>query len=177
MSYGTAVKWSIAFAIAIGGSFGFAGDGPDVLRSLSDEARKRVYLLVPDGVEVLQAGTRRRIARVTLPGWIWADEPYSCPPDIALASEGDVLVTSNVVPVIWRIDPTTLATTRHELSLDQDRDKDVGFTRLRWSSDLRVFVAITDSGSRWHIDGSLSRARKVAAPRAGHSALSCESER
>jgi hypothetical protein len=164
----------MAVIIMTGASTGaVAGQDSRVLKSLSDDARKRVYVLVHDGVDVLEPSTRRKVAHITLPGWIWVGEKYSCPPDIALAPEGDILVTSNVVPVIWRIEHQTLATTRHELALEQDTDRDIGFTRLRWSQNLRTFVATTDLGARWHIDHSLSNAQKVSNAPAGHAARPC----
>jgi hypothetical protein len=165
----------VAFIVLASASISAVADqGPKMLKTLDDDARKRVYVLARDGVVLLDAKTRRTVAHVTLPGWVWVGEKYSCPPDIALAPDGDVLVSSNIVPIIWRIEHRTLATTLHELTLEQDRDRDVGFTRLRWSRHLRTFVGMADSGARWHIDLSLSRARKAAGAPAGHSAGPCE---
>lgn len=157
---GTVARVLMAGAIAVSGSTATADE--ESLKLVSDPERDRAYVLVRDGVDVLEASTRRKLARVTLPGWVWADEAYSAPPDIALAPQGDILVTSNVLPVLWRIDRRTLGSTVHPLALDQDRDKDVGFTRLRWSPGLRTFVAWTDSGARWHIDAALGKAWKVS---------------
>jgi hypothetical protein len=169
MLYETANKglFSVLFSLSIAASASTAsqaGEPPAALKSLTDDHRKRVYVLARHGVDVLEPGTRRRLAFVPLPGWTWADEWHACPPDIALAPQGDVLVTSNVLPVIWRINYRTLATTVHEPKLDQDTNKDVGFTSLRWSAAERAFVGITDLGTTWRIDPSLSTALKTEGP-------------
>lgn len=175
MTYGTAVRFMVACIVLTSSSIGVvAGQGPQKLKSVDDDARKRVYVLAREGVVLLDANTRRKVAQVALPGWVWAGEKYSCPPDIALAPDGDVLVTSNVVPIIWRIEHRTLATTLHQLTLEQDTGRDVGFTNLRWSRQLRTFVGMTDSGARWHVNRSLTRARKVADAESGYSARLCE---
>lgn len=173
MSYASAAKSLVALMVMAGASTGVAGEDSHVVKFLTDDARKRVYLLVRGGVELVDAGTRRGLARIELPGWIWAGELYSCPPDIALAPGGDILVTSNVMSVIWRIRRETLAVTVHKLALEQDGDKDIGFTTLRWSAGLGTFVATTDAGATWHVDASLSRARKVSNARARVAGLAC----
>jgi hypothetical protein len=160
MSYEAVVKQLLLSAV-LAGTIG-ATAAQDAIKQLNDAPRKRAYALVIDGLEVRDAGTRRKLALVPLPRWTWADEAYSCPPDIALTPDGDVLVTSNVVPVIWRINWRTLTATVHPLSLDADEDKDIGFVRLRWSPDLRAYVATTELGSDWHVDPGLTAARKAS---------------
>lgn len=49
--------------------------------------------------------TGKLLAEVALPDWQWAGEPYSCDAAIAVGPGGEVLVTSDVVPTLWRIDP------------------------------------------------------------------------
>ncbi len=160
MSYETTVQRLLAGMI-LAGTMGTAA-AQEAIKNLNDASRKRIYALVIDGVEVRDFVKGRKLAHVPLPRWTWADEAYSCPPDIALAPDGDVLVTSNVVPVIWRINWRTLAATIHPLSLDADEDKDIGFVRLRWSPDLRAYVATTELGSDWHVDPGLTTARKAS---------------
>jgi hypothetical protein len=71
------------------------------------------------------------------------------------------------VPTLWRVDPRTLAVTRHELKLESDNDKDVGFVDLAWEEKQGAyFAASTADGALWRIDRDLKAARKVA-PRAG----------
>ena len=90
------------------------------------------------------------------------DAPYGCPPDLALGPKGEAVVTSNIVPILWRIDPDTLAVSVHELVLDADNDKDVGFSGLRYSTEHGVFFAASDvHGSLWRIDPLLRKGQKV----------------
>ena len=76
-----------------------------------------------------------------LPGWLLVDAPYSCPPDLALGPKGEALITSNILPTLWRIDPESLAVTVHPLLLDADTDKDVGFSALAYSPQHGAFIA------------------------------------
>jgi hypothetical protein len=130
----------------------------EVLRTRQDPERKRTWALTPDGV-VLYDG---RVRRIALPGWHWADEAFSCAPDLALGPEGSAVVTSNVVPSLWRIDGRTLAVTRHELQLDEHAGRDIGFTGLVYLPEHRTFLGIGDShGLLWRIDPLLRRAQHV----------------
>jgi hypothetical protein len=146
-----------------------AATADDALRFQKDGAGGRGWLLTRNGVAVLDLGTRRTIARVPLPGWTWADEAYSCPPDLALGPKGEALVSSNVVPTLWRVDPVTLAVSRHELTVDAHGDKDVGFTGLVYASAQGAFFAVSQFGALWRIDPLLRRAQKIelSAPIAG----------
>ena len=156
-----AAAFVVATVLMIASS-AIAGQDSRPLKYVVDDAHHRVYLLVRDGVEIRElASGGRHVTHVDLPEWTWVSENYSCPPGIALTPEGDVLVTSNVVPTVWRIERLSLATTKHDLALDQDRGRDVGFTRLRWAENLRAFVATTEFGDKWYVDPSLSTAREV----------------
>jgi hypothetical protein len=99
---------------------------------------------------------------VPLPGWQWAGQPY-CAPDIAIGPRGDVVITSNVLPVLWKIDPYSLAVSVHRLQLDADTDKDVGFSGLVYSERNGAYFAVSEHhGSLWRIDPLLRRAQKIA---------------
>src|SRR5204863_2390370 len=78
-----------------------------ILRYQLDVVRDRLWVLTPEGVELYDAATRGKIAHISLPDWLWAGEPYSCAPDLALGPRGEALVSSNVVPKLWRIDPVS----------------------------------------------------------------------
>jgi hypothetical protein len=134
-----------------------------------DELPARRWFLRPAGVSVLDGRTGKRVAEVALPDWQWAGEPYSCGPAIAVGPGGEVLVTSDVVPTLWRIDPVSLAVTTHQPVLDADSDKDVGFTGLVYSRTHNAYFGVSYDGSLWRIDPLLRRAQKVAldAPVAG----------
>ncbi len=80
-----------------------------------------------------------------------------------MGPKGEVVITSNVVPTLWRIDPQTLAVTVHPLSLDIDSDRDVGFAAIVYSAEQSAFVAYSElQRSVWKIDPQLKTAQKVA---------------
>jgi hypothetical protein len=140
---------------------------PPSVRYRMDPVRNRMWVLTADGVFLYDAGTPRVIAEVALPSWQSVDAPYSCLPDLALGPRGEAVVTSNAVPTLWRIDPDTLAVSVHELALDADKDKDVGFSGLAYSTQHDAFFAVSDMhGSLWRIDSHLKKGRKIplAAP-------------
>ena len=81
---------------------------------------------------------------------------------VAAHAQGAVVVTSNVMPVLWRIEPAKAQVTKHELMLDADTDKDVGFTGLTYAPDQGVFFGVSATyGSLWRIDPLLRRAQKI----------------
>jgi hypothetical protein len=122
----------------------------------------RTWHLSPTGVAVLDARTGKRVAEVDLPDWQWAGEPYSCDPAIAVGPGGEALVTSDVVPTLWRIDPVSLAVTTHQPVLDDDGDREVGFTGLVYSRVHAAYFGVSYDGLLWRIDPLLRRAQKVA---------------
>lgn len=130
-------------------------------RTRVDAARNRVWTLTPEGVVLYEPSRQERVV-VPLPGWVWANAPYGCLPDLALGPRGEVVVTSNVVPTLWRIDPGSLAVSVHALALDADTDKDVGFTGLAFSPRHGAYYASSEAhGSRWRIDPMAGKARKI----------------
>lgn len=133
-----------------------------VLRFQLDAERSRGWILTRDGVFIFDFKTRQTIAHVPLPDWQWLGERYSCPPDLALGPQGEALVSSNVLPALWRVDPVSFAVSRHELALDQDNDKDIGFSGLAYSAEHQKFYAVSSlHGSLWRIDPRLKTAHKI----------------
>lgn len=129
------------------------------LRTVRDAARNRVWVIESEAV-YLHEGSQKK--RFELPGWVQAREPYICAPDLAIDAQGAVVVTSNVMPVVWRIEPAKAQVTKHELTLDADTDKDVGFTGLTYAPDQGVFFGVSAThGSLWRIDPLLRRAQKI----------------
>ena len=123
-------------------------------------AAESSWVIEANELYLKQPGKARRA--VTLPGWHWAGEPYACAPAVASGPQGEVLVSSNVLPVLWRIDPRTLAVTVHRLQLDADTDKDVGFSGLVYSQRNGAWFAVSEAhGTLWRIDPLLRRAQKV----------------
>ena len=137
------------------------GEKP-VLRYQVDAARGRLWVLTSDGVELYEVTTRQKVAQIALPGWLWVTEQYNCSPDLAIGPSGEAVISSNVVPTLWRIDPVTLAASKHEPVLDEDKGKDVGFTGLVYSAKQKAFFAVSAlHGSMWRIDPSFQRAQNV----------------
>jgi hypothetical protein len=162
---GNAAALFLAFLIVPAGgcdSRAAASSADEPTRYRVDAARHRVWLLTRDGVIVDDAAAPEKIA-VPLPDWQWVRPPYGCLPDFALGPEGEAVVTSNVVPTLWRIDPETLAVSVHPLALDVDLDKDVGFSRIAYSPGHGAFFAVGNyDGALWRIDPLLATARKLA---------------
>lgn len=155
----------VSVAAAAGGGAGEVAPGHEeglpILRFQKDAARDRGWLLTADGVIVFTLSTRQAVAHVSLPQWIWAGEAYSCPPDLALGPKGEALISINVEPTLWRVDPVNLAVSRHTPVLDAHADKDVGFTGLAFSRAQGAFFAVSQFGALWRIDPLLRRAEKV----------------
>jgi hypothetical protein len=129
------------------------------LRTVHDASRNRVWVLERDALYLHQGAQKQRYE---LPGWIYASEPYACSPDVAVDAQGAAVVSSNVVPVLWRVEPAKGQVTRHELALDADSDKDVGFSGLAYVPEQGVFFAVSATyGSLWRIDTLLRRAQKI----------------
>jgi hypothetical protein len=73
--------------------------------------------------------------------------PYGCAPELILDHAGVAFVTSDVLPVIWRVDPQRPEISRIELSLDSHRDKDVGFSEILFAADGTLLSAGTTFAS------------------------------
>jgi hypothetical protein len=139
-------------------AFGNAAAEP--LRYRAQPERARAWVIDAKELFLEQADKPRRA--VTLPEWQWADQRYACAPDIALGPHGEVVITSNVLPVLWKIDAETLRVSVHRLELDADTDKDVGFSGLVYSERNGAYFAVSGlHGSLWRIDPLLRRAQKV----------------
>ena len=133
-----------------------------MLRYQVDEARSRIWVLTPAGIVLYEASTGEQVAEVPLPGWLWAREQYVCPPDLALGPGGDAVISSNVVPTLWRVDPVTLVVSQHDLILNDDSGKDIGFTGLAFSAQQGAFFAVSAlHGSLWRIDALLRTAQSI----------------
>jgi hypothetical protein len=129
-----------------------------------DPERNRIWVLTQKGVVLYDLSRPEQIA-VSLPDWLLVDTSYACPADLALGPKGEAVITSNILPTLWRIDPDTLAVTVHPLELDADTDKDVGFSGLAYSPRHGAFFAASYAhGSLWRIDPLLKRAQKLPLP-------------
>jgi hypothetical protein len=153
-----------ALLVSVGGYGIYAASLPEdpapEMRYRVDTARQRVWLLTGDAVVVDAAPEK---STVPLPGWQVLLPPWGCFPDLALGPDGEAVITSNVLPTLWRVDPETLAVSVHPLALDVDREKDVGFSRIVYSPrDAAYFAVGSFDGAVWSIDPRLASARKLA---------------
>lgn len=128
----------------------------------ADAERNRLWVLDQDALTLYDKLNRRRLRRIILPEWVLAGESHACAPDVVLDAAGTVFVSSNVLPVLWRIDPQSFEVARIALTLDSDNDKDVGFTGLSFAADGVLIAAGATFGSLWRIDLRTASASKVA---------------
>jgi len=132
-------------------------------RQRVDLVRSRVWVLTEEGVVLYRNDRHERVA-IHLPGWLLVGATFSCPPDIALGPKGEAIVTSNVVPMLWRINPDTLEVSVHRLELDSDANQDFGFSGFSYSSRHGKYFAVSSTqGSVWSVDPLLTKAQKVQA--------------
>lgn len=150
-----ALWFSTAVTLLVGGSA-----AADSFRYRPQPERARAWVIDAGGLFLEQAGRPRRA--IKLADWQWAGEPYACAPDIAIGPRGEAVVTSNVLPVLWKIDPETFAVSVHRVELDADAHKDVGFSGLVYSERSGAYFAVSElTGSLWRIDPLLRRAQKI----------------
>ena len=151
-----------------------AGDGR-YYRAEHDRTRARVWALGRDGVDLYDARSGTIIRSIPLPDWLSAGELYACAPGLVVLPSGNVVITSNVLPAVWAIDPAGLHVTKHDLAVDDAERREIGFSSLEYDARLDVLRTVhAFDGSVWSIDGRLTRARRIgtsAAPFA--STLAC----
>jgi hypothetical protein len=166
MSIGIKASLAVAGLIGLSATLTQPGTEPPegiVIRLQPDAARGRVWSLTPDGVTLHDAATRQVVA-LALPGWHWAGPPFGRGPDLALGPKGEVIVTSDVLPKLWRVDPASLEVTVHSPVLDRSEGSEAGFTRIRYSAKHGAYYATGGAaGSRWRIDPLLRKAQDVVA--------------
>jgi len=128
----------------------------------ADTERNRLWVLEPEALSLHDNISGRRLRRIALAEPFFVGEDQACAPDIAWDAAGTVFVSSNVLPVLWRIDPQGFEITRIELELGADGDKDVGFTALSFAEGGVLIAAGTTYASLWRIDLRTASASKIA---------------
>lgn len=164
LSYPKAVSFSKSKCIAVLlAAAMLAGCGSDPYTRIEpDPERNRVWLLDGEGVWLYHNRNGKLVQRIALPGWTFAGRQFGCPPSLALDPSGAVFVTSNVLPVLWRIDPARFEVSVLEVALGADRDKDAGFTSLAFAADGTIIAANAMHGTLWRIDMTALTAEKLA---------------
>lgn len=122
-----------------------------VLRIHTDFARGRVWVLATDGV-YLQERPRVAARRFTLPGWMHVNRPQAAAPDLILDHDGTAIVSSNIVPHLWRVDPERASADLIEVDPWPDARKDMGFTSLVLVIPGSIRARSTIDSSGWRID-------------------------
>lgn len=117
----------------------------------ADAAHARTWTLDPDGL-AWRNGEGGVPRRVPIPGWMHLAAPHACAPDLAIAPDGAIVLSSNVVPMLWRVDPATDRAVAVPLALAHDEGREVGFTALRFVAPGVLEARGTFDASRWRID-------------------------
>lgn len=157
----TAIAAIFAAAALSGCDFSAGPSTATMLAYQADYMRDRSVWLTREGVQIHSAAAQP--VTVALPGWIYAMAPY-CSPGFAIGPDGEIVVTSNVIPTLWRIEAGSLAVTTHPLELDVNRDRDVGFAAVAYVPEQAAFVAYSETQrSVWKVDASLKSATRLAA--------------
>jgi hypothetical protein len=131
------------------------------LRVRPDAERNLLWTLDLQGVAIYNNTSGRLVQRVELPGWVVAGRQFGCPPDLVVDSSGAAIVSSNVLPVLWRIEPMRFEVSMLTLALDTDQDKDVGFSGLTFARDGALLAVGSSFGSLWRIDLRAASAAKL----------------
>lgn len=133
--------------------------GEDVLRARHDPARGRYWVLGLDGVRVYEAGGKRLIRHVALPGWSVAR--FVCNPDLVLDRAGGAVISSNVQSRLWQVDGESFAVTEREITLEGRERWEAGFGGLAHAADGALLGRTANGISLWKIDVAGARASLV----------------
>ena len=132
-----------------------------------DKQRGLIWAIGAQSVSLYDGRSRTLIKKVELPGWAYVDEPQSCAPDLVIDAQGHALVSSNVRPDLWRINPHDQSVEHMAIELTTDGDKEVGFTGLFLVNPYTVLAVSAIQGTLWWIDlesrtaGKLGLARPI----------------
>ena len=137
-----------------------SGDHADPYRVRVDLQRGRYWVLGDDGVSVYGAADKRLIRKIVLPGWNVAG--FLGLPDMVLDRTGGALISSNIIPMLWRIDPDSFQVTRIGITLQTKENWDVGFTGLAFAADGTLFGVTALTASLWTIKPGEAKATPIA---------------
>lgn len=134
-------------------------DSDPIYRVRVDHQRGRYWVLGDDHVQVYSATDKRLIARVTIPGWNVAGRVGL--PDLALDRSGAALVSSNAVPMLWRIDPDQFSVTRKDILLQGKEGRSIGFSGLVFTPEGTLMGVTAFGGTLWKIDAQAGIAKEI----------------
>ena len=131
------------------------------LRIASDAAHR--WELSWNSVSVRDAVTSAPIHVFRLEGASQSLSRDFCPPDLVLTRTGSAYASSNVQPVLWRMNPAAATFEVLEFDVDSHQLRDFGFTGLSTSADGQTLYAFASSdGALWHLDPSTLKAKRIA---------------
>ena len=134
-----------------------------VVRAKSDTARGLRWELGWGAVFAYEEASGRFIRRISLADASFSGARGACRPGLLLSRSGAVIVSSNIEPVLWRIDPATFEVRRYDIVPDSDRSKDFGFSALAWDANEKVlYAASAMMGTLWRIDLDAATATKIS---------------
>jgi hypothetical protein len=131
------------------------------LRVASDAAHR--WELSWNSVSVRDAVTSAPIREFRLEGAAQTLSRDFCPPDLVLMRQGTAYASSNIQPVLWRMNPAAASFELLQFDVDSHQLRDFGFTGLSASADGQTLYASASSdGALWHLDPSTLKARRIA---------------
>jgi len=135
------------------------------LRTTLDVARGYRWELGAGTVSLYAIGGEL-IRQVRLPGAFFSGSRESCRPGMLVASRtGELIVSSNATPRLWRVHPTRLELRVYDIELATDWDKDFGFAGLTWGpSEKIVYATNAVMRTAWRIDLETERGIPLTAP-------------
>ncbi len=128
-----------------------------------DGERARTWVLGVDGVRLLEDAGARPSPNFRLRGWIHVASPGVCAPDLLVDADGTAIVSSNITPDLWRVDPDLGTVTALKVALEPDREREIGFTALRFAGRDSLHAESTTDRSHWRIDLRSGRAELIDA--------------
>jgi hypothetical protein len=131
----------------------------EVFSTRTDTARGRVWVLGPEDLRVYDAATRKLIRRVVLPGW--SISRYECRPGLALDASGSAVVSSNIVPNLWRVDAQSFRVTEQAIGLEGRERWDIGFGPIALAGSGTVYALSANGMSLWKVAPGASAAVMV----------------
>ena len=133
----------------------------DPIRVLCDEPRDRTWILGTDAVYLHERGISTPPRRFALPGWIYLKPPYAREPDLLVEPGGTVIVSSNIMSRLWRIDADAASTEELDIALQPGSDRDFGFSALEMMGHGALRATSSTDRSRWQIDLAARSASRV----------------
>jgi hypothetical protein len=165
MSNRTVAILPLALLLALPCAAAPAGD----IRVRRDELHARIWVLRADALYLYPYDSQAPARRFTLPRWIYVISRSACEPDLLVEAGGTVIVSSNIMPSLWRVDPEASSAIELELEAQPQTTRELGFTALRWAGPGALHARGSLDRSRWLIDLPNRSATKLegAVPGAG----------